>query len=108
MKANLMTMPDEVLERLADSLRVLAHPDRLKIIEVLEQEETASVGEIEAALGRPQSVISQHLGRMKRAGLLDSTRCGKNVCYRISDKRSLTILNCVRGKVQKLKVGASK
>lgn len=103
MNTKLLKTPDYLLEQLADGLRILAHPDRLRIIEVLEQEKSASVGQIEVALNRPQSAISQHLGRMKRAGLLDSTRCGKSVCYRIADDRPLTILNCIREKINSLK-----
>jgi ArsR family transcriptional regulator len=98
MKISILQLPDDVLERMAEGLRVLAHPDRLKIIEVLEQAGEISVGQIEILVGRPQSIVSHHLGRMKRAGLLVSTRIGKNVCYRISDDRPVTILNCIRSK----------
>jgi len=108
MNAKIIDLPDTVLEKMAGSLRVLAHPDRLKIIEVLEKGNEVTVGEIEIALKRPQSVISQHLGLMKRAGLLESERSGKNVCYHISDDRPLMILNCIRNKITQMKEAASK
>lgn len=92
------TLPVELLERMAAVLRVLAHPHRLKIVEVLEREAEATVSTIQAALGLPQSATSQHLGHMKRVGLLASRRRGKEVWYAIADRRALTILDCIRKK----------
>jgi len=103
MKTQLMELPDDVVSEMADALKMLGHPDRLRIIEVLEKGKSVPVGQIEIMLNRPQAVVSHHLGRMKRAGLLESERCGKNVCYRIADHRPLTILNCIRKKIVELK-----
>ena len=88
----------EVMERMAQALKVLAHPCRLRIIEILEAAEAVPVHVIVGKLGLPQSATSQHLNHMRRAGLLTSERRGKEVWYRIGDKRSLTILNCIRTK----------
>ncbi len=96
--ANKMEIPVEVMERMATTLKVLAHPHRLKIVEFLEREKEAPVSAIQLCLKVPQSVASQHLGHMKRVGLLESVRRGKEVWYRIADRRSLTILNCIRKK----------
>mgnify|MGYP003585829235 CR=1 FL=1 len=92
------SLPVELLERMASVLRVLAHPHRLKIIELLEREKHGPVSRIQAVLGLPQAVTSQHLGHMKRVGLLASTRQGKEVWYAIADRRALTILGCIRKK----------
>ncbi len=88
----------DLLERMAAALKVLAHPHRLKIVELLEGEKEASVSMIHARLRLAQAVTSQHLGHMKRVGLLASSRRGKEVWYRIADKRALTILDCIRKK----------
>ncbi|HMP90375.1 MAG TPA: metalloregulator ArsR/SmtB family transcription factor [Kiritimatiellia bacterium] len=88
----------EWLERMSAALRVLAHPHRLKIIELLEDEGLATVSRIHTALRLPQAVTSQHLGQMKRVGILISTRKGKEVWYEIADSRALTILDCMRKK----------
>lgn len=79
-------------------LKLLAHPHRLKIIEILENVEEAPVHEIVEQLGLPQGATSQHLNKMRRANLIGAERRGKEVWYRIADRRSLTILNCIRGK----------
>ncbi|HMO02982.1 MAG TPA: metalloregulator ArsR/SmtB family transcription factor [Kiritimatiellia bacterium] len=91
-------MPIDLLERMAAALKVLAHPHRLKIVELLEDEKEASVSLIHERLHLAQAMTSQHLGHMKRVGLLASTRKGKEVWYRIADNRALTILDCIRKK----------
>ena len=88
----------ELLGRMAQVLKLLAHPDRLKIIEILESEDEAPVHAIVERVGLPQGATSQHLNQMRRANLIGAERRGKEVWYRIADPRSLTILSCIRGK----------
>lgn len=88
----------ELLERMSGTLRVLAHPQRLRIVEILEAETEAPVHEIVARLGLPQAAISQHLNHMRRAGLLKARRRGKEVWYGIAEPSSLIILDCIRKK----------
>jgi len=90
------SIPISLLERMSLTLRVLAHPHRLKIIELLDGESSAPVSRIQTAIALPQSATSQHLGHMKRVGLLKSSRRGKEVWYEIADPKALTILDCIR------------
>ena len=83
------------LERLASVLRLLAHPDRLRIIGRLERGGAAPVHELMSDLGHPQGALSQHLNHMKRAGLVQSERRGKEVWYRIADRRAVQVLHCM-------------
>ncbi len=85
----------EFLERAAGLLRMLAHPHRLKIIEILEREGEFSVSRIIEETGLPQSSVSLHLNQMKRMDLLESTRQGKEVVYRICDPRVMKLINCI-------------
>ena len=87
-----------MLARMARILRLLAHPDRLKIIEILESMDEAPVHEIVKRIGLPQNATSQHLNMMRRANLIGAERRGKEIWYHIADRRSLTILNCIRAK----------
>lgn len=87
----------EMLGRMAQILRLLAHPDRLRIIEILENGAVPVHGVVDV-LGLPQAATSQHLNQMKRVGLVGAERRGKEVWYTIADPRSLSILNCIRGK----------
>jgi ArsR family transcriptional regulator len=61
-------------------LRLLADPTRLRLLLLLEEEEL-SVAELQEILGMGQSRISSHLAQLKRAGVVDSRRSGKNVYY---------------------------
>ena len=79
-------------------LKLLAHPQRLRLIEILHRETEAPVHDLVSELQAPQSVVSQHLNQMRRLGLVEAARRGKEVWYRIGDPRSLTILNCIQGK----------
>jgi ArsR family transcriptional regulator len=85
----------ESLHRAAETLKLLAHPQRLRIIEVLEREKEVPVHALMTETGFPQSVVSAHLNKMRRAGLLTSRREGKEVWYSITDPRALSILNCI-------------
>ena len=86
----------ELLERAATVLRLLAHPQRLRIVEYLETKKSAPVHALMEHLGLPQAATSQHLNLMKRAGLVQAFRRGREVWYAIADHRSVTILHCIR------------
>ena len=85
----------ETLEKAAATLKMLAHPQRLRLIEILEREQEAPVHELVTETGFPQAVVSQHLNQMRRMGLLSAKRYGKQMCYSICDPRPLSILNCI-------------
>src|SRR5438067_2308914 len=61
-------------------LRLLADPTRLRLLLLLEEEEL-SVAELQEIMGMGQSRISSHLAQLKRAGVVDDRRSGKNVYY---------------------------
>ena len=61
-------------------LRLLADPTRLRLLLLLDQEEL-SVAELQEILGMGQSRISSHLAQLKRAGVVEDRRAGKNVYY---------------------------
>lgn len=76
----------------ADVLRCLANDDRLLLMCQLSQGE-ASVAELEAASEIRQPTLSQQLGVMRKFKLVETRREGKQIFYRIEDKRILTLLN---------------
>jgi ArsR family transcriptional regulator, zinc-responsive transcriptional repressor len=85
----------EALQRAAETLKMLAHPQRLRIIEILERENQVPVYALVEETEFPQAIVSQHLNLMRRAGLLCSERRGKEMWYSICDPRALSILNCI-------------
>lgn len=65
-----------------DSFRLLADPLRVRIALLIDQEEL-SVAELQEILTMGQSRISTHLAQLKRAGLAEDRRVGKNILYRL-------------------------
>ncbi len=64
------------------SLRLLADPNRVRIVLLLEREEL-SVAELQEILAMGQSTISTHLAQLKQAGIVEDRRTGKNILYRL-------------------------
>jgi ArsR family transcriptional regulator, zinc-responsive transcriptional repressor len=85
----------EVLTRAADTIRVLGHPDRIKIVEVLEGGD-ATVTEIQDEVGLSQPIASQHLARLRAHGIVESTRDGQHVVYSLVEPKVEHILRCIR------------
>jgi ArsR family transcriptional regulator len=65
------------------TLRVVADPNRLRILLLLRDEEL-SVAELQEILVMGQSTISTHLSQLKQAGLVEDRRTGKSNLYRLT------------------------
>lgn len=92
-------IPDEVLERVADVLRVLGHPHRLRLVEMLERE-SQPVGQLAEQLGIPPHACSQHLRVMQARGILSSHREGKQVFYKVEDPQAHSVINCIKERLK--------
>ena len=77
--------------KIADLQKVLSHPVRIAILQILSQDE-ACVCHMEAALGFRQSYLSQQLAVLRTAGIIIDRRDGWNVYYQIHDRRILDFL----------------
>ncbi len=86
---------DEDVERAARSLKAMSHPLRLKILCKLGAEEV-SVQDIVEQVGTSQSNISQHLSILRDKGILDSRKDANRVYYRVSDSRTLQLIDMMR------------
>jgi DNA-binding transcriptional ArsR family regulator len=89
-KEGLVIASDELLNRIAEVLKAMADPTRLKILHSLHHGERC-VSDILEIVGGSQANISKHLSVLKRAGLVDCRRDGLNVFYRIIDEGVFTI-----------------
>ena len=83
---------------LADRLKLLAHPERLRILDVLRREPEC-VCHLEAALHKPQPYISQQLRRLRKAGIVVDERDGMNIFYRLADDQVRQVLDLTLGAV---------
>lgn len=85
---NLRTNPDE---RLAEVLKALAHPARLRILKLLAEHGTCICGDLVDAMPLAQATVSQHLKVLKLARLIQGTIEGPRSCYCI-DHAEMTLL----------------
>lgn len=74
------------LEKTAEVLKVMAHPVRLEIIKNLIDNGPSNVGSLQEKFNIPQPTVSSHLGKLKRAGVLNSDRKGTEIFYKVDSK----------------------
>jgi ArsR family transcriptional regulator len=84
--------PAPIYRLKAEFFRLLGHPARVRILELLRDEDERSVGDLQAALGLDSSGTSQQLTAMRRQGVLESRRAGTSVFYRVKDPRIFQLL----------------
>jgi len=81
------------------SLRLLADPNRLRLLLLLEREEL-SVAELQEILATGQSRISTHLAQLKQAGLVEDRKQGKKSLYRLKDRQLVDLLHAAAGEIE--------
>jgi ArsR family transcriptional regulator len=86
-----MPFSDPIYTLKSDFFRVLGHPARIKILELLRDGER-SVGDLQTALSLDSGGTSQHLAALRRHGLLDSRRERTSVYYSVRDARMFQLL----------------
>ena len=79
----------------AEIFKVLTHPARLAILDILREGEHC-VCHMEAWLGYRQAYLSQQLSVLRQAGLIRDRRDGWNIYYQIVDERIYKVLDQVR------------
>jgi len=97
MKLTKRKLSSEKLQAVAKILKTIAHPVKLEILEVLEQEEPLDVSTICDRIGAQCqfSMMSHHLAKLKDNGILKSEKQGKQVFYSIADRQVLKIFDCM-------------
>ncbi len=73
----------EETNRCAELLKVMAHPMRLCIMRGLIFVGSCNVSHMQEHLQIPQSTISQHLAKLRAAGVVEGVRDGVEVHYRV-------------------------
>ena len=85
----------EKMERAAAMLKVLAHPKRMAIVDLLGREERLTVTEIYNQLEMPQAIASQHLITLKDRGVLSSKKEGTKIYYSLQVPRLTEVIRCL-------------
>jgi DNA-binding transcriptional ArsR family regulator len=97
-KSKLTPLPE--LEEAAECLRILAHPHRLRIVQMLLRGRY-TVGELAEACGIPSHMASEHLRLMQRCGFLTSEKEGRKAFYEIAEPHLADIMQCVEARFDK-------
>lgn len=77
----------EIYNRYAEILKALGHPVRLCIVRGLIESNGCNVTKMQDCLNMPQSTISQHLAKLKAAGIIEGDRKGLEITYRVIDNK---------------------
>jgi len=83
------------LKKGAMILRALNHKLRQQIVKLVDEKKRITVTEIYVHLRLEQSVASQHLAILRRAGIVKTDREGKFIYYSVSTARIAQIMKCV-------------
>lgn len=78
---------EAIYEEKAELLKALSHPVRLRIVRGLLRSGCHNVTCMEQNIGQSQSCISQHLNKLKAAGLVKAERVGNEMRYEIAEPK---------------------
>ena len=87
-------LPDRALKRAARVMKILGHPARLELLELLSDTELA-VGQLAERMRLPQPTVSAHLIHMTAHGLLARQRRGRAVYYRVAGPEAAALLEAL-------------
>jgi len=85
------------LAQAAECLKTLAHPHRLRMVQMLLQGRY-TVGELAEACEIPSHMASEHLRLMQRCGLLSAEKDGRKAYYQIAESHLSNIMACVEAR----------
>ena len=95
--------PLPAMEQAAECLKTLAHPHRLRIVQMLLRGRY-TVGELAEACGIPSHMASEHLRLMQRYGFLTSQKEGRKAFYEVVEPHLENIMQCVEARFDGKKV----
>jgi DNA-binding transcriptional ArsR family regulator len=104
-KAKSLKLPNltalDALEQAAECLKTLAHPHRLRMVQMLLRGKY-TVGELAEACGIPSHMASEHLRLMQRCGLLSAKKDGRKAYYQIAEAHLADIMTCIEQRFGKV------
>jgi len=102
-----MTGPSKELQTLkAEFFRAMAHPARIRILEVLSEKGEQSVQALQAGLEADQPIVSQQLAKLRAHGVVTTRKEGTTVIYALADPRIADLLKVARDILNKRLTGS--
>jgi DNA-binding transcriptional ArsR family regulator len=90
----------EALGQAAECLKILAHPHRLRMVQMLLRGRY-TVGELAEACEIPSAMASEHLRLMQRCGFMVSEKEGRKAYYQITEPHLANIMACIEARFGK-------
>jgi len=90
----------------AEFFRAMAHPARIRILEVLAEKGELSVQGLQTRLDVDQPVVSQQLAKLRAHGIVASRKEGTTVIYAVADPRIVDLLKVARDILNKRLTGS--
>ena len=91
-------LPDKALDQIAAYFQALSEPTRLKILNLLREQER-NVGELAQLSGYSAANVSRHLALMTQQGLVERQSRGTSAYYRIADSSIFELCDLVCGNI---------
>ncbi|MEY4341298.1 MAG: hypothetical protein RL541_802 [Pseudomonadota bacterium] len=91
-------LPDQAIERVATYFQALAEPTRLRILNLLREQEH-NVGELAEACGYTAANMSRHLGVLMQQGFVKREGRGTSVYYQIADPTIYALCDLVCNRI---------
>jgi ArsR family transcriptional regulator, zinc-responsive transcriptional repressor len=82
------------LREAAECLRTLAHPMRLRMVQLMLHGEL-TVGQLAEACGIPSHMASEHLRMMQHCGLLVRRQAGRRIYYQVAEPTVERLMDCI-------------
>ncbi|MCO6042317.1 metalloregulator ArsR/SmtB family transcription factor [Aeoliella sp. ICT_H6.2] len=98
-KRRLLPVDAEALGQAAECLRTLAHPVRIRMVQLL-LHDRYTVGELAKDCGVLENVASEHLRLMQRCGFFTSEKVGRRVYYKVAEPHLERMLDCIENRFQ--------
>ena len=87
----------EYLREAAECLRTLAHPVRLRMVQLMLREQL-TVGQIAEACEIPSHMASEHLRMMQHCGFLTRRQDGRRIYYQVAEPAVEQMMNCIENR----------
>lgn len=101
------TEPSHELQTLkAEFFRALAHPARIRLLEVLAASGTQNVQALSARLGIEQPIVSQQLAKLRASGIVTAVKSGTTVSYALADPLLKDLLRIAKDILNRRLTGA--
>lgn len=95
--SRLKLTPLNALAQAAECLKALAHPHRLRMVQLLLQGRY-TVGELAKACEIPSHMASEHLRLMQRCRFLTNEKEGRKAYYQVAEQHLASIMTCIEAR----------